>query len=414
MIERLGLPPLAHQELGDLAVERGPALRLGGSQRHAEDADDLPRLAAGRVVAAQLAEGARTHRRHGAGEGEDALQDGHRGLRARRVGEQRQRLVERLGRARQPVEQARRDLRPPRLRRRRVEIAEVRAPQVDQLSPAPLALQEALQRLGDLPVARRQLGERLQVLDGAIGAPGQILGDLRGLAVQLGAARRLRRSGDDPIVERQQLVPAPLDRVLHGEPPEGPVGGGIDGQRAVQHGGHGGAVLEPLGEEADRALAELQRQLGWDLGVDDGAVGVRHVLRALEIGREPLGLVPQLRALGGGGDGGDGLGELGRRGRGRERDGQGHGLGGGRGGRRVTGPREAKERGLWLATQTTPENGPGATNDGASRRVKAKGLTASQKRRHFPAVGLQRRGADALSGGFRAQASSPISPASAP
>ncbi len=293
VLQRLGLAPLAHQELGDLAVQGGPVRGLRRAQRHAEDADDLAGLSALGVEAAQLTQGSRAHRRDRAREGEDPLQDVH-GCRhpAGPVLQEVEGLVEGLPRALQAVEQAGRDLRPPRLRRRAFELAQVGAPQIGELAEAPLALEQALQGVRDLPVARRELREGLQVLDGAVRAAREILGDLRRLAVQLGAPRRLGGAGDDAIVEREQLGPAALDGVRHRQPAEGPIGRGIDGDRAREHGVDGRAVLEPLAEEGDRALAQLERELAWELGVDGGAVRERHLFRALVVGGEPLGVVP--------------------------------------------------------------------------------------------------------------------------
>ena len=143
VVERGDVTALPHEQLGDPAVERRLRRGLGRGERDAEDADDLVRPAGRRVVAAQLAEREGPQRAAPRGRRRPARRvDGHRD--ALGVDEQAQRLVERLTRAVEPVEQAGRDLRAAGAGRGAIELAEPLAPELHELPVAPLALEEPL------------------------------------------------------------------------------------------------------------------------------------------------------------------------------------------------------------------------------------------------------------------------------
>ncbi len=297
MIDRLGLAPLAHEQLGHVAVQ---ALRIerpvrGRLRRHAEreleHADDLRGVPLRRVIPAQLGERAR--RTSGALLGATKARSSSCVVAAAVFGSASSPWPRRApppdcrgDRASTPRSARAASAPPPR------RDPEPRPLQRHQLPVAPLALQQSLERGDDRRVPGPQLGQRAEVLDGAIGAPREIPRDLRRLAEQIHPVPGVLRRRDPEIVLREELVPPPLDRQQHRQPPEGPGRQRIERKRAEQHRDDHGPVLRPLGEERRRALAELERELARQRLSDHVGVDRRHVIGPLLFGGDALRVVP--------------------------------------------------------------------------------------------------------------------------
>ncbi|MFO0651702.1 MAG: hypothetical protein U0326_36105 [Polyangiales bacterium] len=123
-----------------------------------------------------------------------------------------------------------------------------------------MALIEALERAGHLHVAAVEREEAFEVADRALGLIGEVLGDVRGLVEERGAALAVvvAHALDGAVVEREEVVPPLGDREEHREALEGPRRGGVcrEGPLEQQHeavGVGGPLVVKGHGAEPQRA-----------------------------------------------------------------------------------------------------------------------------------------------------------------
>jgi hypothetical protein len=175
-----------------------------------------------------------------------------------------------------------------------VEVGEAGRPEGDEVAVAALALVEALERAGGLRLGRVEGEEGLEVAGRAVGLRGELARDVGGLEQQRAAAGGvgLGRGGEGAVVEGEQVVPALVDGVEHREALEGPLPARVGAQHGVEHGGPRGRVARPLLEERQRPLAQLRGEARRVGAREREAVGLDHLVGALQGARARLGRVP--------------------------------------------------------------------------------------------------------------------------
>ena len=287
-----GLPPRGDAS-AELPVQGELLVALREAQRHAEHADHVLG-AIGRLVAlAQQIQRAAAHVGRRVLERHDALEQRQVG---RLVGlglEERADLGEGRGGVTEIVEIASRDALPHGERVGLGGLLGAAAPEMDELLPALLPLEETLEARDQLPVAGAQGEELREVVDGAIGGAGEVLRELRSLVEELLAARVVSGSGEAAVVDGQQLGPALADREDHGDALQRPVRLGIDLEHARQHAHQVGGVLrEPLLVEAHRALPQRLRQVTAQILRQHGAIERADLVRSLRLLGELLQPIP--------------------------------------------------------------------------------------------------------------------------
>ncbi len=238
------------------------------------------------VVRAQQREGAVAHRLVGIGL-EDALDQRAGGAVVAGLGEQRSRRLERLRRLVQVVHPAGGDAQARLFALFGFLVGESLLPQRDQLAPALVALEQALEVLRQLAVFGTQGQEALQIIDRLLRLAGDILGHLCGLVEQALLALVVVDRVDGAVVERQQIVPPLGDREHHGEPLERLDRLGVDLEHASEHADQAGRIVGvPLLVELRGAQAELEHDLGSEIAVDDLAIRCRDRIGRVEIACE--------------------------------------------------------------------------------------------------------------------------------
>jgi hypothetical protein len=172
-------------------------------------------------------------------------------------------------------------------------------PQRDQVAPAVLTLEQALEAGLEALVARTQREQLLHVIHGAVGLAREVAGDVRGLLEQLDAAGLADRRDQRLVIEGEQLLPALGERVDRGQLGEGPVGAGLHGEDAEEDAGEAGVVVaEPGLVEGRGAATELLGDLGREVVREGLAVGGGDLVDALEHLGELLGELPVLVLIG--------------------------------------------------------------------------------------------------------------------
>jgi hypothetical protein len=259
--------------LGELAVEADLAARLDEGEGGLEDADDLAGELGVLVEGAQALERALADLGGGVGGGEHALEELAAAAIARLLVEQLLGLGEGGVGAAQAVEQALGDLQLEAGGGLVAEQREALAPEIDEVLPAALALEQALERGGELLVAAAQRHELLQVADRPRDLAGEVLGDARGLVEDGHPTITVADGGEGPVVEAEQVVPAAGEGEHRGEPLKRPLGGGVERQHPLEHGDLGGRVLaEPFDVEAGRPHGEALGGVGGEVVADELAV----------------------------------------------------------------------------------------------------------------------------------------------
>jgi hypothetical protein len=294
---RRRLRPAREHAPHDLRVQRRAIGALREGQHGLERLDHLVRAPRRVVPLAQHAERAPAHLRVRRRRRDDAREQPAHGLVRARIAEQRRRRLERAARIVQVVEPRVRDARPERLRLRVREQRQAPRPEVDELAVPPLLLQQPLERRDDLPVAGPQREQLLEVADRALGLARRVLRDARRLREQARLARGRRRR-ERAVVEAEQLVPAPRDRVEQAEPLEGPLRARVDLRHAPEQLRHRARVGDPLVVERDRARGDAHRDVDGVRPLEDGAVDGGRVLGAPLLLREVLEPLPRGLALG--------------------------------------------------------------------------------------------------------------------
>ncbi len=288
-------------------LAQGPAA-VGIDRDHPlEHADDLARPVGGVVVGAQEIERAVALVLLGVGGLDDPLEQRgglavvlgpgqhhpHRRQRARRVLE--------------VVELAGRDPGPALLALDLAQPLEPALPQRDQLGPALVALEQALERRLQLRVVGGQRQQALLVADRLLGLVGDVLGQLRGLAQQLDAPGRVLDREQRAVVEPEQIGPALAVGVEHAQALQRLLRLRRQVEDLDQDAlGDLGLVAEPLVAERRRALADHLDHLRVEPLLQHVAVQRDHVVGAVGRAGELFGLIPGRHGLGGGLDGGGG------------------------------------------------------------------------------------------------------------
>ena len=229
-----------------------------------------------------------------------------RGL-AARLGQQQANGLERAGRLAQVLEPGARDAQANgrALGRRRVLDAAV--PELDQLAPGLVLLEQALESKRLLGVAGDAV-EPAQVVDGLLRLGRQVLGDLVGLVEQLLLARAIDLAGQGAVVEREQLVPALGHGQRHRQSLERPLRARRQLEHAGEHLGQSAVILpEPLLLKTRGALADRLRLIGSEVAREHALVRGGDLVGAVELAGKlfdcvPGGVVgdPVDRVLGGG------------------------------------------------------------------------------------------------------------------
>ena len=280
---------LLAQRLAGLGIELDRAL---------EHADDLARPTGGVVVRAQQIERGVAILALGVGRHHDALEQPARLAIVLGVGQERPHRGQRLGRVAEVVEVTRRDASAALLALGLGLALEAALPQRDQIGPALVALEQALERQAELVIVGRERQEPLQVPDGLLRLVRDILRELRGLAQELDAAAGVLHRGERAIVEPQQIGPALVLRVEHAQATER----GLGLRRQIEHLaedalGDLGLVAEPLVAERRGALADHLDHLGIEALLQGVAVHRDHVIGLVQVPRQLLELVPRRRRV---------------------------------------------------------------------------------------------------------------------
>jgi hypothetical protein len=259
-----------------------------------EHADHLARLAGGVVVRAQQIERGLAHGAGRVGGLDHALEQLARLLVAGRLGEQRLDRGERPRGVAEVVEPGRRDPGAGLLALGLGLALELALPQRDQIGPALVALEQALEPLRELDVVGGERQEALEVADRAIGQLRDVLRELRRLAQHPDPARLVLGRVERAVIEPEHVGPALVLRVDHAEPLDRGVGvrGQLEdpGQDPLDH---LGLVAEPGVAERAGALAEHLGDVAGDVAAEDIAIGGDHVVRSIGLGGEVLQLVPR-------------------------------------------------------------------------------------------------------------------------
>ncbi|TMQ15852.1 MAG: hypothetical protein E6J91_12750 [Deltaproteobacteria bacterium] len=263
-----------------------------------EHADHLARPRRRVVVRAQQVERGLAHRLARVARRQDALEQLARLAIVVGLGEQRLGRGERALRIAEVVEPHRRDPRPAALAVLLALAIEPALPQRDQIRPALVALEQALEALADLAVLGRQRQEALVVADRLVGLVGDVLGQLRRLAQQAHPARLVAGHLDRAIVEPERIAPALGDGVDHAQPRKRRV----RRRRQPRH-AHQDAlerrrvVAEPLVAEPAGALADHLGDLGLEVTREGLVVQGHDVVGSIELGRERLGVFPRAHGV---------------------------------------------------------------------------------------------------------------------
>jgi len=184
-------------------------------------------------------------------------------------------------------------------------------PQVDQLGPALVALEQALEALADLSVLGRERQQLLVVADRLVGLVGDVLGELRGLAQQPGAAGPIPGRLDRAVVDAERVVPALGVGVEQRQPGERGVGRRRQRADADQDLLEDrGLLAEPPVAELPGALADHLGDLGLEVAAERRIVELDHIVGSLEIIGESLGFFPCAHGVRRMLDGGGGFLEL--------------------------------------------------------------------------------------------------------
>ncbi len=268
----------------------------GHLDRGLEHADDLARALGALVVQAQEVERARPHVAGRAVVGDDALEELARRPVVLGLGQQRTHGFERARWLVQIVEPASGDAQPALLALLGPLILELRFPERDEIAPALVALEQALQRALELDVTGLERHQLLQVADRLVGLIGDVLGHLRGLLQELDTTRVVVGVLQRVIVEREHLIPALQAGEHHREPLERPLGVGVDLQDTEQDVlARGRVVAEPLLDQVGGPLAEGNGQLHRQVPGQHRPVQRSDLVGAIELVRERLDDVPTLQ-----------------------------------------------------------------------------------------------------------------------
>ena len=179
-------------------------------------------------------------------------------------------------------------------------------PRRDQLGPALVSFQQALERRRDLAVGGPQPEQLLQVADRARVIADEVLGDPGRLLEDLGAAIEAARDRQPRVVGVQHVAPALGHRQRHDQRAERPVGVRRGLQDGAQHlDRFGRALAEAVGREAGRAMRQHVQDRLRDVRRDVPAVEVEQAPRLPLVGHDgrfqrlPRRLVARLRRRGG-------------------------------------------------------------------------------------------------------------------
>ncbi len=283
-------------ELGEPAARLLVELaRASGIDRdHAlEDADDLARTLGLIVVRAQQIEGGLANLLVRVRGLDDPLEELRALLVVVGLGEQRLgRREGALGIA-QAVEPHRRDARPVALAVLLRLTLEPALPELDQIRPALVALEQTLEALADLGIVGRQRQELLVVADRLVGLIGDILRELRSFAQQADAARTILGRFDRAVVETERIGPAFGDRIDDAEALQRRVRRRSESRDAHENLlEHGRIVTEPFVAEPARALTDHLGDLRLDGRSERFIIERDDLVGLIEVGREGLDLFP--------------------------------------------------------------------------------------------------------------------------
>ena len=193
----------------ELAVQVGPLVVVDEVERALEHPDHVGRAFAGVVVLAQQRQRATAQGQGGAVVLEQPLEQRAGFEVPGALFEQRLELVEGLAGIVESVEEARRDLDPqdPGLDRR--ERGQAPPPQVDQVAPPLLPLEQAGEVGLELGVAAVELELLDHVVGGALLLIGEVLGHVRGVVEQALARGLVGGDRERAVVDPEQLGPLP-------------------------------------------------------------------------------------------------------------------------------------------------------------------------------------------------------------
>ena len=193
----------------------------------------------------------------------------------------------------QTVEPHRRDSRPVPLALLLRLTLEPALPQLDQVGPPLVPLEQTLEALADLDIVGRERQEQLVVADRLVGLIGDVLRELRGFAEQADPARAILGRFDRAIVEAECIAPALCDGVDDAEALERRVRGRCEPRDAHENLlEHGRIVTEPFIAEPAGAFADHLGDLRLDGRSERFVVQRDDLVGLVEVGREGLDLFP--------------------------------------------------------------------------------------------------------------------------
>ncbi len=171
---------------------------------------------------------------------------------------------------------------------------DARGPERDEVAVPRVALVEALEGAGHLHVAAVEREEPFEVADRALGLIGEVLGDVRGLVEERGAALAIvfAHALDGAVVEREEVVPSLGDREEHREAFEGPRRGGVCREGSLEEEHEAVGVGGPLVVKGDGAEPQRAQHLGRQRSREHVEVQRLDLFGPLEVAGLGLGGVP--------------------------------------------------------------------------------------------------------------------------
>ena len=175
---------------------------------------------------------------------------------------------------------------------------EPQPPDGAELVPAPLALEEALQRRGDLRVQRSHPEQPIEVSDRPGAVPREVLGDARRLAQQLGPLVVPAPSRQPRVIGVEHVGPTLGHRERDDQRAKSPV----SVRRRRQHGAQdvdrlGGVLAEAVCREPDRPMRDDLVQRPGELRHQLRAIGVEQPTRLRLVGGRRLLEPPPRRVV---------------------------------------------------------------------------------------------------------------------
>ena len=256
LVHGLGVATEDGEPAAELALDGALLVGLGKAERLPEHADHVVGPVDDLVGLAQQAERLAPSILGAGVELEDGLEVATRLGIIRALTDQRPELLERLAEIAQPFQAADRDLETGRARLGHRQLRQQAAPQLDQVLPALVALEQTLERGHELGVGGIEHQQLADVVRGSTGLVREVLGYVGRVVEQAAAFVLVGRLLQQPIVDRKQLGPLLSLGEHHGQPLEGPFGLDVALHDDAEQPG------QPLGAVEVPDLAELHRALG--------------------------------------------------------------------------------------------------------------------------------------------------------